>query len=445
MKIHFVGIGGIGMSSLALHCHLSGERIYGSDIHENEQTRLLKDLGVTIFLGHSYENWLSPDVVVYTPAVHKNNPEIIRAQREYIPIVSRFEFLRRIVDGNTQYAVTGSDGKTTTTAMLAHVLKDIGVNPTVFLGGIHSSLEYGNYRRGKEKIVYELDESQPGFSDFSPTFLIITNARGDHLENFRSDPIFYKTCFEKLARSAKELVITFHEDELTKDLGDHNFGKTGGICRLLDRSIDHTLQRATIELDGKKYKITLKVPGEHNVLNAMAVITLLWASGYDVANVIQSLEGFVNTYRRFTVTSVDEKRRIFVVDDYAHTPDEIRSLLKAAQERFPDERKIVIFQPHRYTRLAREDGNFARSLELADEVYVTEVYDAFEVDVPRISSKIIVEGLVSDGKKCTYVDNLESLESMIPITEKTVYLFVGAGDIIKASQRFVQNAKKILL
>ncbi|AEH50771.1 UDP-N-acetylmuramate--L-alanine ligase [Pseudothermotoga thermarum] len=442
MKIHFVGIGGIGMSSLALHSHFEGKLVYGSDLYENEQIRLLQKLGVKVFLGHSYNNWLNPDLVVYTPAVHKDNPEISRAKEEHVPVINRFEFLRSIVQRHLQYAVTGSDGKTTTTAMLAHVLKTIGENPTVFLGGLHTSLEYGNYRKGCEKVVYELDESQPEFCNFSPNYLIITNARGDHMENFKSDPSFYKKCFENLVLNTKDLAVTYREDETTGKLGHLTFGKTAGVCRLLERKVNRLVQAATIELDGKKYELILKVPGEHNVLNAMAVITLLWAIGHDVLAVIKALESFVNTYRRFTVTVIDEERRIFVVDDYAHTPDEIQCLLKAAQERFPNEKKVVVFQPHRYTRLAREDGKFSRALELADEVYVTEVYDAFEVDVPKISSKIIVEGLITSGKKAFYVPSLDLVESLLPVTENTVYLFVGAGDVIKASQRFVQTIKK---
>ncbi len=443
MRIHFIGIGGIGMSSLALHSHLNEKEVYGSDIHRNEQTKLLQNLGIKIFFGHSYGNWLEPDMVVYTPAVHRDNPEIVRARKENVPIINRFEFLQSVVSGHSQYAVTGSDGKTTTTAMLAHALKTIGKNPTVFLGGIHSSLEYGNYRKGSNEIVYELDESQPDFCNFSPDFLIITNARGDHLENFKSDVTFYRSCFERLASGTKKIVVTNFEDELTKQLSRFSFGRTGGICRLLDRTADPFAQRANIELDGKIYTLTLKIPGEHNVLNAMAVVTLLWAAGYEVPAVIGALETFVNTFRRFTVTTIDENRQIFVVDDYAHTPDEIRSLLKATSERFPNQKKVVIFQPHRYTRLAREDGNFARALELADEVYVTEVYDAFEVDVPKLSSKVIVEGLVSLGKKSLYVSSHEVLEYLIPLTENTVYLFVGAGDIIRTSQDFVRTVKNL--
>lgn len=442
MKIHFVGIGGIGMSSLALHCKINGDDVYGSDICDNEQTEILKKVGIHVFVGHDYSNWLNPDLVVHTPAVHSDNPEIVRARKEGVKVVSRSEFLRQILDGATQFAVTGSDGKTTTTAMVAHCLKAFGEDPTVFLGGVHRSLEFGNYRSGKGPIVYELDESQPEFSSFCPDYLIITNARGDHLENYNSDESFYKSCFEELATKTRKIVITFVDDKNTSHLGDYTFGKMHGTCRLINRVVKDLHQVATIELDGKQYQMTLRLPGEHNVFNAMAVLTLFWAAGYDPNKVLEALKDFVGTRRRFDITVLDEKQKTYVVDDYAHTPDEIRSLISAAEEIFPEQKKIVIFQPHRYSRLLREDGNFAKALKDADEIYVTEIYSAFEKIIPQLSAKVIVEGLENYGKKAQYFPKLEDLLNAFRPQENTVYLFVGAGDIIKISQRFVENYKK---
>lgn len=441
MRIHFVGIGGIGMSSLALHCKINGDDVYGSDICDNEQTEILRKVGIRVFVGHDYNNWLNPDLVVHTPAVHFDNPEIIRAKKEGVKVVSRSEFLRQILDRATQFAVTGSDGKTTTTAMVAHCLKTFGEDPTVFLGGVHRSLEFGNYRSGKGPVVYELDESQPEFASFCPDYLIITNARGDHLENYNNDENFYRSCFEELANKTK-VVVTFIDDKNTSHLGTYTFGRSSGTCRLLNRVVKDLYQTATIELDGKQYQMILRLPGEHNVLNAMAVVTLFWAAGYDPNMVLEALKGFVGTRRRFDITILDERQKTYVVDDYAHTPDEIRSLINAAQEIFPEQRKVVIFQPHRYSRLLREDGNFARALKDADEIYVTEVYSAFEKAIPQLSAKVIVEGLESYGKKAQYFPRLEDLLNAFQPQKNTVYFFVGAGDIIKVSQKFVENYKK---
>ncbi|WP_041076770.1 UDP-N-acetylmuramate--L-alanine ligase [Thermotoga caldifontis] len=438
MRIHFVGIGGVGMSSLAIHCHLVGHDVYGSDIHRNEHIEILQKLGVKVFLGHSRENWLDPDLLVHTPAVSSNNPELLRAREEKVRIITRFDLLKQLVEGSVQFAVTGSDGKTTTTAMLAHVLKALGKDPTVFLGGINPSLEFGNYRKGNGPYVYELDESQPSFSSFHPTHLIITNARKDHLENFHSDESYYLSCFEALARSAQN-VVTFQHDQLTSHLGHHTFGLDEGTCTLLDRRAERFEQVARIELDGKVYTMRLRVPGLHNVLNAMAVVTLLWAAGIDPLDTIQALSSFVGTYRRFTVTAIDESRNIYVVDDYAHTPDEIAWLIRTSREVFAGLRQVMIFQPHRYTRLAREDGNFAKALMEADEIYVAEVYSAFEQALPNVSARMIVDGLKNYGKDAKYFSSIEELLKQIKPAPNTVYLFVGAGDIIDYSRKFVRE------
>lgn len=438
MKIHFVGIGGIGMSSLAIHCHLMGHDVYGSDIYKNEQIETLEKLGVKVFLDHSRENWLNPDLLVQTPAVSSDNPELLRAREENVRIVTRFELLRQLVSDSVQFAVTGSDGKTTTTAMLAHVLKALGVDPTVFLGGTNPSLEFGNYRKGSGPFVYELDESQPSFASFHPTYLIITNARKDHLENFHVDESYYLSCFEKLAKSAQK-VVTFHEDRLTSTLGHYTFGLQEGTCVLVSRKVNCFEQSASIRLAGKEYALRLRVPGLHNVLNAMAVITLLWAVGHDPLKVVEALSSFVGTYRRFTVTALDESKKIYVVDDYAHTPDELKWLINTSREVFGELRQVVIFQPHRYTRLAREDGNFAKALLDADEVYVTEVYGAFEQVLPNVSARMIAEGLVAYGKMASYFSSPEELLGKIKPAPNTVYLFIGAGDIISYSKRFIQQ------
>ncbi|HBJ81638.1 cyanophycin synthetase, partial [Pseudothermotoga sp.] len=254
----------------------------------------------------------------------------------------------------------------------------------------------------------------------------------------------YRDCFRSVVMSTRKSVVTFSEDENTSDLGTWTFGKSiNSTCRLIDRNRNGLFQFAKIEINGKEYNLTLKVPGEHNILNAMAVITLLWSAGHEVEEVLKALEDFTGTYRRFTVTVIDEKRKVYMIDDYAHTPDEIKSLLSTTREVFPSQKRVVIFQPHRYSRLMREDGNFAKALKDADEIYITEVYSAFEQTIPQISSKVIADGLVSYGKKAQYVADADLLIENFQLQENTIYLFVGAGDIIRISQKFAKmHAKK---
>ncbi len=436
MRIHFVGIGGIGMSSLALHEFLNGIEVYGSNIEENERTKYLRKVGIEIFIGHSKDNWKDPDFLVRTPAVSQTNPEVSRALRERIPVLERIDFLKEIVSGKEQFAVTGTDGKTTTTAMLAHALKHLRKDPTVFLGGIHPSLEHGNYRKGSDIFVYELDESDGKFSSFSPDFAIITNARGDHIEKYDWDLRKYGRAFERFAKSVKGVLVTFAEDELTGKLGTVSFGIEHGIYTIERREQRKWHQRVLIRKNGKRYgQLVLKIPGLHNALNALAVFSLLDFLGYDLEDISSALESFEGVKRRFNVAFADENRRIFIIDDYAHTPQEVENLLKTTREIFKREKITVIFQPHRYTRLMREDGNFARSLKEADHVIVTEVFGAYESE-RRISARMIYESLVEIGKSSSFVPNKEDVLEKLEITPSTVYLFVGAGDIIEVSRKF---------
>jgi len=441
VKIHFVGIGGIGMSALALHEFFSGNEVYGSNIEETERTTYLKKLKIPVFIPHSEENWFDPDVLVKTPAVHEDNPEIIRARKENVPVENRLSYFKVILkrENREEFAVTGTDGKTTTTAMIAHVLKELNRSPTAFLGGIMDSLEHGNYESGKGPVVYELDESEETFSEFSPNYLIITNARGDHLENYANSISRYRAAFERISRNS-DLVITFAEDELTSHLGNVTFGVRKGMYTLEMRSASRSGQRAIIEKNRKRYaELKLRIPGFHNILNALAVTALFDSLGYDLEEVLKALERFPGVRRRFSISYHDPENNIYVVDDYAHTPEEIKNLLQTAKEVFENEKVVVIFQPHRYSRLEREDGNFARALQLADEVIVTEVYDAFEEKRPNVSGKIIWDSLMNLGKEAKFVDDLSRLNSVIVPRDNTVFLFVGAGDIIHYSKKFVET------
>ena len=299
-------------------------------------------------------------------------------------------------------------------------------------------LEHGNYEEGRGPIVYELDESEETFSKFSPNYLIITNARGDHLENYENSILKYKAAFERISKNS-DLVITFAEDRLTSHLGDVTFGVRRGMYTLEMRSASRSNQRAIVEKNGKKYaELKLRIPGFHNVLNALAVTALFDSLGYDLEEVLKALEEFPGVQRRFSISYRDPESNIYVVDDYAHTPEEIKNLLQTAKEVFENEKVVVIFQPHRYSRLEREDGNFARALLLADEVIVTEVYDAFEEKKPNVSGKIIWDSLMNLGKEAKFVNDLSQLNDVITPKSNTVFLFVGAGDIIYFSKRFVK-------
>ncbi|OOC43517.1 UDP-N-acetylmuramate--L-alanine ligase [Thermosipho sp. 1074] len=423
MKIHFLGIGGIGMSAQAIHEHLLGNDVSGTDPYSTERTKYLENVGIRVFKKHLPENVDNADLIVRTPAVPDTNPEINKAREKNIPILSRLEHHIKILKPYEKIGITGTDGKTTTTSMMAHVLLKLGENPTVFLGSTHPMLEYKNYRKGGNISVFEMDESQPGFENYSPDFLIITNIRYDHIENFRNLQ-HYNNCFEKSCKNAK-ICISNSENNLIRNA--KTFGLENADYKILSIEKMGFRQKIEISTPHKTKKFVLNVPGVHNALNALSVIALCFEMGYEKDAVLDTFKDFVLPGRRFQISFNNEK--ITVVDDYSHTPIEIKSLILTAKEVFKGKKINIIFQPHRFSRLKRDWKEFAKALSIADRTYITEVYSAFEHD-KKISAKVIAEEIGA-----TFVQNKEDILN-IEIEPNNVYIFAGAGDIIKVSQKF---------
>jgi len=428
-KIHFIGVGGIGMSAQAMYEHFYGKTVSGSDPYSSERTLYLKSLGMTIYDKHEEGNVEGVDEVVITPAISKENPEYVAALRNNIKITMRIDHFRRILEPYKGFAVTGTDGKSTTTSMLANSLINLKANPYVFLGALHNKLEHGNYRNGSDIAVYELDESQPGFELFHPEYLIITNVREDHVENYR-DLEHYYTSFDTLIKNSK-FVVTFSDENKFK--GNTSFGVFSGDFKMVERRRDGFKQIVSILTPWGEKKLYLPVPGYHNALNALAVVTLLSSIGYNVDEVLDSFHDFKLPGRRFNVSYDNSKRNITIVDDYAHTPEELEVLLKTAKEVYPHRKIVVIFQPHRYTRLKREAEKFKDALQIADEIYVTEVYGAFE-SKNGTSARKIVEGI----PRAIFIEQLEEIKR-IKFENDRVYMFVGAGDIYNVSQEIAKS------
>ncbi|MBO8161562.1 MAG: UDP-N-acetylmuramate--L-alanine ligase [Thermosipho sp. (in: Bacteria)] len=425
MKIHFLGIGGIGMSAQALHEYFkNNNKVTGTDPFLSERVLYLKKQGIKIFNKHEKKNVDDVDLIVRTPAVPEDNPEVIVAKEKGIPVITRLEHHIQIMKDYSKFGVTGTDGKTTTTSMLTHVLLKLGMDPTVFLGSTHPELEHGNYRKGGNMCVFEMDESQPGFENYNPDYLIVTNIRGDHIENFESYEN-YLSCFKKSCESSKLCVSNSEEDFLKKTI---KFGFNKGDYHLI--SLEKKLYNQFVEIStpygNKRFK--LSVPGTHNVLNALAVIALTFEMGFDRDIVLSSFEDYSLPGRRFQITYDDGE--IVIIDDYSHTPVEIESLLKTAKEIFKNREIYVIFQPHRYTRLRREYKDFARSLTIADKIFITEVYGAFE-EKDGISAKSVAQMI----DKAVFVGDKKNVLKYLK-RKSGVYIFAGAGDIIDVSKAF---------
>jgi UDP-N-acetylmuramate--alanine ligase len=449
--VHFVGIGGIGMSGIAEVLLNLGYKVSGSDLRSTPITERLAQLGATIYSRHASPNVIGAHVVVMSSAVHGDNPEIEEANRRKIPVISRAEMLAELERLKYSISVAGTHGKTTTTSMIATILDRAGFDPTVVVGGLLNTIG-SNARLGKgEYIVLEADESDRSFLLLSPTVAVVTNIEADHLDQYRDlDDI--KTAFVSFINKVPfyGAAVLCLDDPIVQSLipGVKRRIITYGTAAQADVSIvdintDHLRSSFTVRFEGARQQINLNVPGFHNVLNATAAFAA--ARDTDIAPdvIAAALESFQGVDRRFQVKSHDG---ITVIDDYAHHPTEIRATLAAAKS--GDFRRIfAVFQPHRYTRTFHLFDDFARAFNLADVVLILDIYAAGEQPIEGIKTPALVEKIKSFGhKNAIYAPDFETIESYIIANarEGDAVVVMGAGSVTKLSdilsQRFSRTA-----
>ena len=437
MKYHLIGIGGIGMSSLAMHLAAEGHEVYGSNSEENERVCYLRSSGIRVYIGQAEENWENPDFVVRSMAVKAGNPELEEAFSKGVPTLYRMELLKKLLDEKKSVCVTGTDGKTTTTAILSKLLIDSGIDPTVLLGGTVPTLKDGNYAHGSGPIVTELDESDGFFASFTPDYALVTNVRGDHLEHYNNslESLFHH--FEYFGTRVRNLFYN-GDDPVSARLFSgkgRSFGKRGCYYSFRSRVSYGTHQ--TFELfieEGSLGSFKLNLPGEHNVYNAVAALAIAIGMVADPEILRSSLESYTTVDRRFSIRGENIQSNISFIDYYAHTPDEIRSTIMAARESYPNRKVIVVFQPHRYSRLLRENGKFAASLKEADEVCVYKLYEAYEKSIYAIDETEVLRGLKIYGTPAIHAANYYEIIEWIKPKRDAAIIFMGAGDVTEASK-----------
>ncbi|HJS41740.1 MAG TPA: UDP-N-acetylmuramate--L-alanine ligase [Sphingomicrobium sp.] len=444
--IHFIGIGGIGMSGIAEVMHQLGYKVRGSDVAENYVVEKLRKKGIRVAIGHRPENLGDAAVVVCSSAIKPDNPEILAAIERRLPRVRRAEMLAELMRMQKTIAVAGTHGKTTTTSMIACLLDAGGIDPTVINGGIIN--RYGsNARLGKSDwMVVEADESDGSFLRLDGTIAVVTNIDPEHLEHYGS--------FDK----AKDAFVEFVENVPFYGLAvmciDHPevqslIGRirdrrilTYGFSALADLRADNvevanggtSFDAMVRERDGSVRiieKIRLPMPGRHNVLNALAAIAVGMELGMDDETIVQGFDKFDGVKRRFT--RVGEVDGAIVIDDYAHHPVEIRAALSAARES-ADGRVIAVVQPHRYTRLQALMDDFQAAFNDADIVMVAPVYPAGEEPIEGVDSAALAEGLRAHGHRMVkLVQTPKELASSLRdiAAEGDMILCLGAGDITK--------------
>jgi UDP-N-acetylmuramate--alanine ligase len=437
-RVHFIGVGGIGMSGLAEILRSMDFEVSGSDLHEGDNSSRLARLGAEIQVGHDAENVRGADVVVFSTAIAAGNPELIAAEKAGIPTITRGEMLAELMRMKYAVAIAGSHGKTTTTSLVATVLRAAGLDPTVVVGGRMAALG-SNARLGAgDLLVAEADESDGSFLRLSPTIAAITNIDPEHLDFYGTHEAL-KDAFVSFAERVPFYGLSVlcldhpHVRDLLPRLGRRHV--TYGLSRQADyvaERIDYRwLESSFYVRHGSQDlgQFVVRMPGQHNVLNCLAAIAV--ADELEVPHDVmkESLSTFGGVARRFTV--VAQPHDIALVDDYGHHPAEIRATLTAARNAYPG-RVMVAFQPHRYSRSQALFQEFARSFDQADVVHVTDVYAAGEAPLPGISGRSLARAVEEQGhRQVHYAGERDELARSLASQAQPgdVIVALGAGDI----------------
>jgi UDP-N-acetylmuramate--alanine ligase len=447
--IHLVGIGGIGMSSIAEILLTQGYKVSGSDLNENSNTRRLKELGGIIFKGHEENNPKGADVVVVSSAVPKSNPEIIYALENSIPVIPRAEMLAELMRLKYGVAVAGAHGKTTTTSLVSEILIEGNIDPTIIIGGklkrigTNARLGLGSF------LVAEADESDGSFLKMTPSISIVTNIDKEHLDYYQTIDDIKKDFIEFINKIPfYGLSIICLDNEYIQDIIPDI--KKRYITYGLQRQADY--QAKNIEFSGLKShfdvelrkkplgRITLNLPGEHNVSNALAAIALGCELDIPFETIKDALKKISGVQRRIEIKG--EYKDLIVIDDYGHHPTEIQTTLKTIRKAYPEKIITVVFQPHRYSRTKALFEDFTRSFYESDRLAVMPVYPAGEKEIAGIDNFSLCEGIKKHGHKNAdaFSSDKEVIKYLIEMkNENMVVLTLGAGSINKLGEKYLSE------
>jgi UDP-N-acetylmuramate--alanine ligase len=445
--IHCIGIGGIGLSAIAKIFLSRGYWVSGSDLKPGEITEKLKNQGALIFSDHDESNIQGADLIVYSSAVSQDNPELVAARRNGIPTVSRAEVLGALMkEFSRSIAVAGTHGKTTTTSMISLILENAGYDPTILTGGNLSAFN-GNVKVGKSDfIVTEACEYMDSFLSLHPKYKIILNIDSDHLDYFK-DIDHIVSSFDRFARlePTDGVVIAYTANPFVRSIVKNlscrviNFGLDEQSDYYAENIQFNSLGMPSFDLfyQGERLGfLQLAVPGEHNIVNALAAAACCRDLGVDAKHIISTLENFSGTQRRFDIVGIT-KNGLRVVDDYAHHPTEIKATLAAAKN-VPHKNLWCLFQPHTYTRTLALFEEFAQAFQLADKVILAEIYAAREKNIYKISSKELLSEIkrTHPEKEVYYFENFDEIANFVLNNGESgdLVITMGAGDIYKVAE-----------
>ncbi len=450
-RVHFVGIGGIGMSGIAEVLLNLGWKVSGSDVKASAVTKRLEPLGARVLIGHRAENLEGADVVVYSSAIRPDNPELVKAREQKIPVIPRAEMLAELMRLKFSVAVAGAHGKTTTTSLAATVLAQAGLDPTIVVGGRLLALGT-NAKLGKgDYLVAEADESDGSFLSLPPTIAVVTNIDAEHLDHyanlqaimdafvqFVNKVPFYGAGVLCLDDANVQSIIP----RITKRCLTYGLASQADVT---GRILESTDAGSRFEVSNRGAVIgeaRIRMPGEHNVLNALAAITVGIELQIPFPTIATALHEFLGVARRFEIRAVEHD--VVFVDDYGHHPTEIAATLRAAKRNYA-RRLLVVFQPHRYSRTHFLMSEFGRSFFDADVLFLADIYAASEEPIPGVTSEVLAQTVREHGhRNVTYVPDKERLTDAVAssIQPGDLVLTLGAGDVTSWNDEIVEKWRR---
>lgn len=460
--IHFVGIGGAGMSGIAEVFVNLGYQVSGSDLMDNPVTQRLAKLGIRVYAGHASEQIAGADVVVTSTAVKPDNPEVIAAKNRNIPVVPRAMMLAELLRLRSGIAIAGTHGKTTTTSLIASILAAADMDPTFVIGGkleaagCHAKLGSGEF------IVVEADESDASFLYLQPVLAVVTNIDADHMETYGHDFSRLKQTFVDFVQHLPfyGMAVVCLDDAnirevmpaITKPITTYGLSEEAQVRAADIRQERHRMKfTAIVGVNGsaRKLEITLNIPGLHNIQNALAAIAVANEIGVPDSAIVKALSEFKGVERRFQQygdVHLSAQKSFTLVDDYGHHPAEMEATIKAARGAFPGRRLVVAFQPHRYTRTRDVFEDFTRVLSHADVLLLTEVYPAGEEPIVAADSKSLARAIRVQGKvEPIYIEEVDDLPAAILdiVQDGDVVLVMGAGSVARVAPHIAQMNNKL--
>ncbi len=452
--LYFIGIGGCGMSAIAHVLLKKGHKVFGSDMKESVNTIRLRDEGATVYIGHDAANLKNPSIVVMSSAIKSNNPELVEAKNNSLVVFQRAQMLGYIMSMYPEsIAFAGTHGKTTTSAMASVLYYKAGLDPTFIVGGDVTNLSASALSGSSDYFIAEADESDGSIKNLDPKIFVLTNIEKDHLDYFgdlEAIISLFEECAYKLSEKTDHAFVINSEQWGNKLLLERL--KKNKKLNIITFGLGENVHFRAINIRAKGFgsvftlvkdqqvlgELELSIPGEHNILNALAVIAVAFTTGMDFNKIKINLPIFTGAKRRFSL--VGKTNDITIYDDYAHHPTEISATLQAARSAFPKSRIICAFQPHRYTRTLFFLNEFAQSLSLADRVILTHIYGAGE-DPIDVKSEDIVKKI--PGDKAIYIDKKDDIAAYLENELKPgdIFFTMGAGDIYNVGKEILNRLK----